>query len=771
MAAERSLKATSQGIEKAQTALTGKVLSQEKLAKNVGISRSTISKFFKGDSVDRQLFVQICQTLKLDWQEICVQNDVTSAASDQEQVGDIDALVQEVREKCKADIQQRCGTMRVLDMSQPIGLGDIYTNVNILEKLSAQNRKEIKELQEGCNLEDFDRFGLSRVIKKIPGLDAVAKHPKLTILGKPGAGKTTFLKRLAMYCIKDELKPDSVPIFISLKDFAEAENRPHLLTYIAKQFKNCGIEASTSIDVKGKVGRLCKQGRAFVLLDGLDEVKEADTKRVLKEIRDFALQYAQNQFVITCRIAAKEYIFEQFTEVEIADFDDAQIASFAENWFRPKEVKAESFIAKLDEHNPIKELATNPLLLTLLCLIFEESGNFPTNRSELYKEGLDALMKKWDAKRGIDRDWIYKDLSVQKREDMLSEIALKTFKQGDYFFKQPQVEGYIKDYIRNTLNANLDDKALQVDSEVVLKSIEAQHGLLLERAKGIYSFSHLTFHEYFTAREIINTPKPEDLEKALNDLVSRITEKRWREVFLLAVGMSSSADYLLQLMKKQCDQILADDPKLQGFLGWLQQKSNSIQSKNKSAMVRIFYFNLALTLNRNPTHDLANDLFCDLDLDLNFDIFRTLDLDLFCDRTLTRDLNLARNFEFRFTPYLTICPSLGRIEKGSEFYQMLQALNVRLPDHESPHQSHKQWWEREGKKWIDDFREILVKYRNIGHDWQFSDAQKEFFLQYYDANMLLVDCLNSDCYVSKEVRKEIEDTLLLPIAAQSKQIS
>ncbi|WP_371411449.1 NACHT C-terminal helical domain 2-containing protein [Nostoc linckia] len=31
------------------------------------------------------------------------------------------------------------------------------------------------------------------------------------------------------------------------------------------------------------------------------------------------------------------------------------------------------------------------------------------------------------------------------------------------------------------------------------------------------------------------------------------------------------------------------------------------------------------------------------------------------------------------------------------------------------------------------------------------------------ANHLLVDCLNSECYVSREVRQHIEDTLLLPV--------
>ena len=324
---------------------------------------------------------------------------------------DIDTLVQEVRQKIHADIEERCGTMRVLDMTQPIGLGDIYTDVNILEKILGQRRKEIAELLQDCDLEDFDRFALGQIQqKRVPGLDAVAQHSKLMILGKPGAGKTTFLKRLAILCNLGEFQAHRVPIFVTLKSFAEAKGKPGLLAYITQQWAVCGIKDAAIADT------LMSQGRALVLLDGLDEVRETDHTRVLREIQDFTTQFRTCQFVITCRIAAREYTFEQFTEVEVADFKDKQIAEFAGKWFQAKKdpVKAETFIQKLKDNKPIQELATNPLLLTLLCLVFGEAADFPRNRSELYKEGLDVLLKKWDGKRNIERDQIYKQLSPEK---------------------------------------------------------------------------------------------------------------------------------------------------------------------------------------------------------------------------------------------------------------------------------------------------------------------------------------------------------------------
>jgi predicted NACHT family NTPase len=91
------------------------------------------------------------------------------------------------------------------------------------------------------------------------------------------------------------------------------------------------------------------------------------------------------------------------------------------------------------------------------------------------------------------------------------------------------MERYIADFIGNLRDIDPDPESLRVDSEAVLRSIQSQHELLVERARGIYAFSHLTFQEYFAAREIAAT-------SAIGMLVPQISEIRWREVFLLTVG-------------------------------------------------------------------------------------------------------------------------------------------------------------------------------------------------------------------------------------------
>jgi predicted NACHT family NTPase len=826
--ASRSLKASLGGIKKARRAYNNGAWTQESLAEQVNLrTRQPVGNFFAGKPIDRHVFIEICTALELNWEEIA--EKVEPEPSDPL---DLEALVQAVREQVKPSIQKRCGTMRVLDMEQPIGLDAIYTTVNILEKVTRNRRLRISELLKDCNLEDFDRFTLSSVQqRRVPGLEAVKHYDKLLILGKPGAGKTTFLKWIAIQCNAGKLHNDRVPIFITLKEFAEAPSKPTLLNYISNQLKDCDVNNAEAARA------LLREGRSLVLLDGLDEVRDAGHDRVLQEIRSVSDQFDANQFVMTCRIAAKEYTFERFTEVEIADFEDEQIVEFSRKWFQIKDpVKAEDFPKALQANRPLKDLATNPLLLTLLCLVFEERAGFPANRSELYKEGLDVLLKKWDVKRNIKRDEVYKYLS--RKEDLLSQIAFTTFEQSEYFFKQKALEEQIKQYIYNLPNAKTDPEALQLDSEAVLKSIEAQHGLLVERARGIYSFSHLTFQEYFTARQL----KEERSDELQESLVSHITEKRWREVFLLTIGMLKNADLLLKLMKDQVDALLRRDSRLQQFLGWVNQKSLSVSAPYNPAAIRAFYFARTLTRDRDidrtiedylalartldlafifdihfdiqvardmsilnaikrtldlaidrelaldhelfyldssipRPRDPARDLDLALDLDLDLALGRALffersyldlDLNLARNRDLALDLARARDREFDLARDLDLDLARDR-NCGPELQHELQQLKEQLPGDENSKynkQQCTQWWQRNGRAWINQLRTVMIEYCNTGHDWQFSNDQKKLLQQYYDANQLLVDCLNSDCYVSREVRKEIEGSLLLPVRGE-----
>ncbi|MBW4665554.1 MAG: hypothetical protein KME01_15395 [Chroococcus sp. CMT-3BRIN-NPC107] len=351
--------------------------------------------------------------------------------------------------------------------------------------------------------------------------------------------------------------------------------------------------------------------------------------------------------------------------------DKIYITNFTHRWVEHKKI-AEA--EKSSKGKILKKSNADSLLLTMLDLVFEEALEFPLNNSQFYSDGIEILLKQWDSKYDTEKSEVYKKISLQNKQDLLSYIALKTFDNGDYFFTQQVVEGYISDYIANLPNSPTNSQQIELNSKAVLKSIEAQHGVIVRQSKGIYSFSDLALHEYFAAREIANSPTPQLLEQSLQDLVERSTENRWREVFLLLAGMLRSSDYLLNLIKQRANALVAKDEILLHFLNWNTQKSVGIKAPYKSSAFR------ALSL--------------EFILNLDFDFALALDNDF------AYDMGLNTAHLHAYTQELKNC--------------------------------------------------------------QFSKHQKQVLKQYYYTNKLLVDCLSHARYVSRPIREQITENILVP---------
>lgn len=757
--AKRSLQASPAGIQQAKRAFSLLGWTQDNLAAEVNLkTRQPIWRFFTGKPVDRQVFMEICHILDLEWRDIALNPPTEPPEVDNPPHSlDIDQLVQQARSQRRDTIQHRCGILQLLDINYPVRIDDIYVDVNILETVQNQQSLEITTLN---NLEpqEFDRIGLGLIEQtQISGMQAVEIHSKLRVLGRPGVGKTTFLQYLAVQCNQGNFAADQVPVYITLKEFAEFAKRQgdfSLFNYIRKTFVTSGVSNPSILET------LLTQGRVLILMDGMDEVRSQDIPTIIQEIQAFSDKYHRNRFVASCRTVAQKFCLRGFTDVEIAPFTEEQITAFAHKWFTALsktatpsgKAQADQFIQKLElpENWKFRQLVETPLFLHLACWVFHGEGKLPSKQTTFYKQGLDLLLGKWDETKGVERDNAYREFRLPEKIKLLSQLAATTFEKGQYFFEQRTIEQYIEDYLQNQSDTNLDSEELQLESEAILKSIEAQHGLLVERARGIFSFSYLVFQEYLTARKIVATHNLRSLENALGELSQHITDPHWHEVFLLTASMLRSADSLVQLMKQEIDALVAEDPYLQKFLDWANQKSQTISTEPKIATNRAFYLALA----QNP--HIAD----------HFALATTLDQGIFLDAALENFLTEFTLDQTQSFAHIQACrEALGNIlmmVQDNRFYKALEQLKNELPTSHYSQNAMQTWWQQNYANWMERLKAKIADERNIHHPWQFSAEQEIILKCYYDANQLLVDCLNGNADITTTVRQEIEATLMMP---------
>jgi hypothetical protein len=489
--------------------------------------------------------------------------------------------------------EARHGQVKVLGMAQPTPLRELYTAAQIIA--CGYLYLDSDEAMERCFRERARNVVGGQEREHREGISVANEFQCLTILGQPGAGKSTFLRRIGLEAaLRGEANPfqkqaaykhDCLPVFLELKHFVPANG---LLTAIQTELNIAGFPFAFADAV-------LKEGKFLILLDGLDEVRTDQQDAVIKAVTDFVDQHANNRFILSCRTAFYRSWFTRFTDVALADFDQGQIASFTRNWFRSEPDRhnntADALLERLrsPKHKATLELAATPLLLTFLCLVYEANQRLPANRASLYSQALDILLQKWAAEKRVQRQ-IYEGFTAELEIVLLGELAHTAFSRDQLFFTKQELTDRIREFLKQQINA-----PRTLDAERVLEAIEVHQGLLVQRTHNAYSFSHLTLQEYLTARHISEEGL---LESTVRE---HLCEDRWREVFLLLANMAQSTT-LLRAMVSQIQPLMHGDPSVSRWIRAAQRLAPSHSQPERSLFnrARNSYFALALALGPIP---------------------------------------------------------------------------------------------------------------------------------------------------------------------------
>mgnify|MGYP002777181419 CR=1 FL=1 len=678
-------------------------------------------------------------------------------------------LIAHAAEQYIQNYSDRHGILKVLGMREPVPLESIYTTVQFLDNSDLRWYESIETLEKSYRQARKRSFQKEAV--KQDGLQVAREKQYLMVLGGPGAGKSTFLRKMGLEALKGKAgsyEHECIPVLLELKNFTSS--KINLEKAIAREFQICNFPNAEEVAQK-----LLEEGRLLILLDGLDEVPSKNTDEAICQIQNFVDQYDQNRFIASCRVAAYRHNFRRFSDVAMAEFDPSQIQQFIANWFGTETDRAAGTgqrcweLLQKPENFAAKELAQTPLLLTLLCLVYDRSQNFPSNRSGLYCKALRVLLEEWAAEKRIMREEIYRGLNTELEEILLSEIAYQGFAADRLFFSQREIVSQIKAFLTNNLNA-----PKHLDGEAVLNAIAIQQGILVERAEDVFSFSHLTLQEYLTAQFI-------DDHHQVPALVNRhLTDERWQEVFLLVAGlMRHGADELLQRMARKARKFVAT-PRLQALLQWADlltaDTGGTINPVAKRAAA------LFLALNRDRALELARVLNSELAKAL--DLIRTLDLlrspSPISALDLTRAANLARGLDPRCLParaqarnrMLATNPS-RTIAKAvtealaNEFHKSrilgdvnfkallarLQALKLRAPSPSQPAADLESFNDRLSQVWLNALN-LDTELVNL------TETELQALEHYLYANCLIVRCKQAAVRVSPQTWNQIEAGML-----------
>jgi energy-coupling factor transporter ATP-binding protein EcfA2 len=390
---------------------------------------------------------------------------------------------------------------------------------------------------------------------------AVQRHERLVILGDPGCGKTTLLRYLALKHAQslesgrveiEDLGRARFPILIRIADYAEngVWKKQSLSKFLAQYCarRECPPEGLDDL-LRGEL----EQGHCLVLLDGLDEIVEADDRRgIVDQIEDFVRRYdhSSNRFVVTSRVAGYRSapLGAPFACYLAQEMDLEQIRRFLERWCTAVEAaqtpelsaerrqavarrEIESIMAAVENSPGVRRLAANPLMLRTLALIHRSGAQLPQKRVELYKLAADTLARTWRTAQGVPESALVDERYLTR---LLGKMAywLHAHKPTG-IATQREVYRVLGQEWAQVRRIQWDEQNLEIQGQVeaFLRAVREHTGLFVERAPRRYGFMHLTFEEYYAARHLVARRR-----QAPGLMRERLHDPRWQEPILLALG-------------------------------------------------------------------------------------------------------------------------------------------------------------------------------------------------------------------------------------------
>ncbi|MDJ0466357.1 NACHT domain-containing protein [Streptomyces sp. H27-C3] len=369
-----------------------------------------------------------------------------------------------------------------------------------------------------------------------PADQALAAHERVLLRGEAGSGKTTLVQWLAVSAARQDLDDrmaylhDRVPFVLPLRTLTRhGERLPAPKDFLAAV--DCPLAGEQPT---GWEARVLTAGRGLVLVDGIDEIPDAERSRTRAWLGELIDTYPGNRWLVTSRPSAVREDWlddEDFTELTLSPMSRADVSSFIKRWHTAARTGSEDdealteyerqLLAAVRAKPDLGRLATSPLLCGLICALHRDRRGFlPLGRKDLYIAALSMLLVRRDRERHMG----VPDLREEPQLQLLQRLAYWLIRNGRTVMDRSRAVRIIMDAL-----PGVPELAALGDPKAVFEHFLHRSGLLREPSPGTVDFIHRTFQDFLGARAVVD-------EGDFGVLVAHAADDQWADVIRMAVA-------------------------------------------------------------------------------------------------------------------------------------------------------------------------------------------------------------------------------------------